>query len=60
MKSNEVTQLTPNEVGNKVEIEFLNFDLSEEIRVNNIFRGWNISKAKYKEDYSSFTKIYSR
>ncbi len=60
MHSTEVNSSTPNEVGDKVVIQFDNLNLSEEVRVNLIFLGWNISKPVYNKKNTHFTKTYSK
>lgn len=41
-----------------IEVIFDNLDLKEEIRVNEIFKGWNIGRPEYKRN--EFTKLYTK
>ena len=58
MHSIEVTKevVEKSKVLGSIEIYFDNYNLSEEIRVNQLFKGWNIGKPEYKKN--QFSKIY--
>ena len=60
MHSTNVTEQTPVNVKDVIEITFTNLNLSEEVRVNLIFKGFKISKPNYNSNYTQFTKTYER
>lgn len=60
MHSKNVTDDTPFQVEDKIKIAFNNFSLSEEVRVNLIFKGFKISKPEYNDNYTHFSRTYER
>jgi len=60
MHSNNVTIDTPKQVESIIEITFNNLNLSEEVRVNSIFKGFKVSEPKYNQNYTQFTRTYER
>ena len=60
MHSSNVTNSTPKSVKDKITIEFNNFDLSEEYRVNQIFKGFTISSPTYNDSQTHFTRTYTK